>query len=170
MLAKADSPLWLTMCRPPTDYLANKIPVNSVPSVVRKSKMQNTIRVGLEFSFRGETYSPSAVIDLDPIDGSAGAPNWHAILAAANGIDTYSYAYEVMEASALAFSEPTGLAVKYFADGHFDFDGFIRARGNDQTLRELQDIAKTALGIDNLDEEPAIKQALLQAYDLGKRS
>ena len=132
--------------------------------------MKNSIRVSLEFSFRGETYSPSAVIDLDSIDGSEGAPNWHAILATFNNIDTYSYAYEVMEASELNFSDSTGTATRYVADGHFDFDGFIKARSQAQIVAPLQDIAKQTLGIDNLENEPRIKQALLQAFELGKQS
>lgn len=132
--------------------------------------MENSIRVSLEFSFRGETHAPAAVIDLDTIDSDAGTPDWHAILARFNQIDTYSYAFEVMQAAELRFSDATGAASAYLADGSFDFDGFIQARGERQTISLLQDIAREVLAIDNLDDEPAIRLALLKAFELGKRS
>ena len=132
--------------------------------------MDNSVRVSLEFSYQGETFSPSAVIDLDSVDISEGKPDWHAMLAARNSIDTYSYAHEVMQASDLVFSDAKGLAAQYTNDGRFDFDGFIQSRGQEYIIRQLRSIAKETLGIEALNNEPAIEQALLQAFELGRRS
>lgn len=132
--------------------------------------MHNSIRVSLEFSFKGETYSPSAVIELDSIDGSAGPPDWHAVLASMNNIDTYSYAYEVMQTSELHFSDASGLAVYHLHDGQFDFVGFIQARGGQQAAAQLESIARDFLGIADLDAEPRVQAALRAAFELGKAS
>ncbi|MEN8168385.1 MAG: hypothetical protein ABFR65_13045 [Pseudomonadota bacterium] len=51
--------------------------------------MNNRIDARIEFSFRGETYSPSANIDLDEL--MAGSETYHGLhlrLARANGINS----------------------------------------------------------------------------------
>lgn len=132
--------------------------------------MNNSIRVSLEYSFKGETHTPSAVIDLDSIADSEGAPDWHALLATCNKIDTYSYTYEVMRATEPQFSDATGLASASLAHGRFDFDGFLRMRERARTLEQLQQIAKATLSIESLDAEPKVRAALLQAFELGTRT
>ena len=132
--------------------------------------MTNSIRVGLTYSFRGETFSPSTVIQLDKLAAYGEAPNWYAKLAAATGLDTYSYAYEVMRESELMFSEPSGLAVPYLDGARFDFDGFMRAYRDAAHIPSLQAIARNILGIEDLNSEPKIREALVQAYRLGKHS
>ena len=48
----------------------------------------NTVRVRLAFSFKGETYELDSVIDLDRyLGGSNEAPDFHRLLAKAAGID-----------------------------------------------------------------------------------
>jgi len=132
--------------------------------------VDNRIRIGLEYSFRGETFSPSATIDLDTLGDPAEAPDWHAMLAASAGIDTYSYAYEVMQQSPLRFSEAGGLAAQYLHDDDFDFAGFVHARRQADIPAQLQGIASEVLQVDDLDAQPALAEALLQAYRLGRAS
>ena len=131
-------------------------------------EMKNSIRVSLTYSYRGDTFSPSAIIDLDSLRESDGSVDWHARVALANGIDTYSYVYEVMRESELHFSEPTGLAEGYLEGGRFDFEGYLRAVRQSGHTGPLQQIARDILGIEDLNSEPRIRDALVQAYLLGK--
>ena len=132
--------------------------------------MSNSIRVSLVFSFKGETLSPSAVLDLDALASLETAPDFHSLLARQAGIDTYSYAFEVMQQAELHFSEASGLAVAYLHDDRFDFTGFAAAYRQSGPSYHLQEIASRVLAIDNLDDHPEIREALLQAYQLGQRS
>ena len=132
--------------------------------------MKNSIRVSLTYSYRGETFTPSVVIDLDSLQQGDGMVDWHARIALANGIDTYSYVYEVARASELHFSEPTGLAEAYLQDGDFDFEGYLHAARQSVHAGPLQNIARDLLGIEDLNSEPAIRDALVQAYLLGRNT
>lgn len=128
----------------------------------------NRIHVSLSFSFKGETHAPQADVDLDALAGQDQAPDWHALLAHAASIDTYSYAYEVMQQSRPAFSAATGLAADHLHDGEFDFDAFRLAYRQAKVMAQLQEIATSTLGIRDLAAKPALGKALLQAYELGR--
>ena len=129
--------------------------------------MKNSIHISVDYSFKGETFSPSAVIDLDSLATKEERPDFHALLARLAGIDTYSYAFEVMQQTALHFSQATGLAGDYLHDGDFDFAGFAAAAREERIVQQLQDIAIRVLDIDDLKQHPRIKEALLQAFRLG---
>ncbi|GAB6042814.1 hypothetical protein [Endothiovibrio diazotrophicus] len=129
----------------------------------------NTIRVRVEFSYRGEHYAPAAVIDLDgAMGGAGGIGDLHPMLARLNGIDTYSYLYEVMESHELLFDRPTGLAVASFHDGVFDLRDFERRWRDARRLSLLGPVARRHLGVDDLGEQPALREALLEAFRLGE--
>jgi len=132
--------------------------------------VNNSIRVSTVYSFRGERFTPSAVIDLDALVDRGEAADFHALLARQTGIDTYSYAFEVMQQSALQFSQASGLAAAHLHDGHFDITGFIAALRQHRIMPQLQAVASDILGLDNLEEHPSIRAALLQAYLLGTRT
>ena len=132
--------------------------------------MKNAIRVSLEFSFKGETYSPSAVVDLDQLDPGQGPPDWHALVAKRCQIDTYSYMYEIMQASEPRFSDAEGLAEPYLQNSRFDFDGYRQSRQQAEIVEQLADIAKRLLDVDSLKDHPALEEALVQAYLLGRQS
>lgn len=132
--------------------------------------MNNSIRVSAVYSFKGETFSPSVVIDLDALVEQAELPDFHAVLARQTGLDPYSYAFEVMQEAQLHFSEASGLAAAYLHDDHFDFTGFAAAVRHQRIMPQLQDIAARVLEIHDLDEHPALREALLQAYLLGTRT
>jgi hypothetical protein len=108
--------------------------------------VKNTIRVSAPFSFKGETFKPTTI--LDP----------------------YSYAFEVMQQSELYFDNATGLAGEYLQDGCFDFQAYITKSEEIELHSQLQQIAKDTLNIDDLTEEPEIKNALIHAYQLGLNS
>ena len=131
--------------------------------------MKNSIDAHVEFSFKGESYSLFATIELDDFpELGASQSSLHAILARKHGIDTYSYLYEIMEGEEIRFDNPQGLAADFFSDGEFDLEAFVAARQGLKTLALLKAIATRELGIDDLAQHHELKKALLQAYELGR--
>ncbi|MCX7192509.1 MAG: hypothetical protein NTY60_02620 [Proteobacteria bacterium] len=131
--------------------------------------MKNSINASVDFSFKGEDYSYTTVLDLDQLLRQHDAlPSLHVILARQHGIDTYSYLYEVMQEADIEFIEPEGYASNYVIEGEFD-PGALAA--NWQTAKAemlLQPVAEKELDITDLNQHPAIKRALVAAYNLGK--
>ncbi|MDH5183662.1 MAG: hypothetical protein OEX12_07195 [Gammaproteobacteria bacterium] len=131
--------------------------------------MSNRIDASIEFSYKGESYSPTATIDLDVMMIKSGQlPNLHRTLALQHKIDTYSYLYEVMESHEIQYSNATGLAQQCLQDGRFDLPAFEQLWQENREVTALEDIARDQLGIEDLDAEPKFKQALIEAYRLGK--
>lgn len=132
--------------------------------------MENSITISAQFDFRGKTFRPAITLELDWLmERGAELPDYHQRLAAENGIDPYSYEYEVLESSELVFENATGLAAEYVMDGHFDFEGFRQRWLEQSELGALERIARKHLGVEQLDQQPALKGALLEAYRLGKQ-
>jgi hypothetical protein len=133
--------------------------------------VHNTIDARIVFGFRGETHSPTATIDLDQLMESGDeSPDLHRLLARLNQIDTYSYLYEVMEATPIEFSTPRGLAIECLSDGHFDLQKFIQLWQQQPEFAALHKIAKEHLAIDDLAQHPNIHAALRAAFDAGKQA
>lgn len=131
--------------------------------------MKNTIKAQVNFSFQGKTFSPGLQIDLDALLSSGqDLSRLHDRLARANDIDTYSYAYEVMESSDIEFSEATGLATEFVdQQGRFDFSAFNEAWQADQMQQQLLQLAQKHMRINSLDEIEGLKATLLAAYQAG---
>lgn len=135
------------------------------------NKMKNSIDAHVEFSFKGETYAPFAAIDLDDLLEHHGSlPQIHALLAEKHGIDTYSYLYEVMQETEIVFDNAQGLAAQFLINGEFDMEAFTARWQENRILGLLQAVALRELGVDHLDQHPALKNALFQAYRLGNIS
>lgn len=133
--------------------------------------MNNTITASIVCSFQGKTHSPALTIDLDAVMQAHGyVPDLHASIAVDNGIDTYSYLYEVMEAQEIEYSQPTGLAAACYAAGQFDAEAFAHLWHRQQALSVLGPIAKRHLDIDDLEQHPALQAALTAAFEAGKTS
>jgi len=96
-------------------------------------------------------------------------PSFHAILACDNKIDTYSYLYEVMLETEIRFANAQGIAADFLNNGDFNQGAFIAAWQENRTLALLQPIAIRELGIEDLKQHQELKNALVQAYNLGKR-
>lgn len=132
--------------------------------------IKNTIKVTIPFSFKGVEHAPSSVIDLDVfILGEQTLDNVYQLVANENKVDNFSYEYEVLESSAKIFSEPTGLAVNFLQDNHFDFEGFKGQSAQSDVEKTLQSIASSILNIDNLENNQNVKQALLEAFQAGAK-
>lgn len=133
--------------------------------------MKNAIEAHVEFSFKGESYSLSSTLDLDSLLAQHDElPDIHAILAHANQIDTYSYLYEVMQTEEIKFKNAQGSAANFLCDGHFDQVAFTANWQQGRILALLQPIATRTLDIADLDQHAELKNALIQAYNLGKGS
>ncbi|MCP3662218.1 MAG: hypothetical protein GY696_06945 [Gammaproteobacteria bacterium] len=133
--------------------------------------MNNSIDAWVEFSFKGKFYKPKSTIDLDRYLEQRGTlPPLHGILATENGIDTYSYLYEVMEQADVQFDNPRGVAEECLVDGHFDIPTMERRWREYRVLEQLQTLASLALGVDDLEQNPELKQVLVSAYELGRQA
>jgi len=133
--------------------------------------MKSSIEISAQFDFRGETFTPVITLDLDRLMQSGERmPDYHQLLANENGIDLYSYEYEVLESSELRFGQAKGLAAAFVDNGEFDFEGFRRHWLEQRELEALATVAQRHLGVDELAQQPSLRDALLEAYRLGKSS
>jgi len=130
--------------------------------------MNNTITASINFCFKGQTHEPTIELDLDAfMQRSAQFSEIYMMLAKANDFDLYSYEYEMMQAEPIRIVQASGLVEEYVVDGLLDIQGFEQAWNESAVIDGLAIIAEKTLSIDNLDDEPNLKQALLEAYNLG---
>ena len=133
--------------------------------------MQNSIEARVEFSYQGVDYNYATRLDLDQLLRQFDTwPEVHLILAKQHRVDTYSYLYEVMQEAEIKFSEPRGYAENYLTDGNFDHSTLANNWQTEKALLLLQPIVSQELRIADLNQHPALKRALLAAYNLGKNS
>jgi len=133
--------------------------------------MKSSIDARVTFSFKGEVYSPSSTLDLDAcLERYGTLPSIHTLLANANGIDTYSYLYEVMEQAEIHFDNARGIAAECLKNGFFDVERFELKWRESRVLAPLQAIAEREMGVADLEQRAELKRALLQAYALGKEA
>jgi len=133
--------------------------------------MTNFITATIEFSFKGHTLTPSARLDLDQLMNKHGQiPALQPMLAQLNNIDSYSYEYEMLEAEDIIFTEPSGLSEQFFNDSQFDQAGFEQVWQENNVLKMLSGNIKEQLDIDDIHQHPALKNVLLDAYELGKKA
>ena len=133
--------------------------------------MSNYITASVEFFFRGNKIATSIELDLDKHMQTTGRiPDLFPLLARAGELDVYSYEFEMMQAEEIVFSNATGLAADYVSDGMFDMEAFMQAWKQTKLLEELQTIARQHLSVEDLHSQPELKQALLDAYRLGKNN
>ena len=130
--------------------------------------MPDRITLTIRYSFRGETHEPSVTLDLDRAMREEGRlPDFVLALASANGIDVYSYDYEVLPHGDFIWSHAEGLAAECLQDGEFDPACFEQRWRERERMDALRRIAWKRLGVDDLDAEPALRQALLDAWQRG---
>jgi len=127
--------------------------------------LPNTVLANTEFYFKGVRYAPSAVIDMDVCMRHAEPMvQIYQTLASENGIGLHSYEFDVMVMEAIEFTEPSGLVAGFLNDGALDLDGLHQAWQQQKIHNLLQPIAHRHMGIENLDDHPALKAALIEAY------
>ena len=133
--------------------------------------MTNRITISVDFYFKGKKLNPSVELDIDQYMQSTGKlPALYPLLARSINIDPYSYEYEMMEAETIVFSNASGLIAQYVTDGVLDFEAFKIAWTEAQALEKLQKIAQQHMSVDDIMQQPGLKNALLEAYQLGVES
>ena len=133
--------------------------------------MTNRITISVDFYFKGKKLNPSVELDIDQYMQSTGKlPALYPLLARSINIDPYSYEYEMMEAETIVFSNASGLIAQYVTDGVLDFESFKIAWTEAQALEKLQKIAQQHMSVDDIMQQPGLKNALLEAYQLGVES
>lgn len=133
--------------------------------------MISSIKVQILFSFKGVSYSPAAIIEFDKyLEKNLSIPEFFHLVARENSIDIYSYQYEVMEMGKYQYSDAQGLATEFCQNDNFDLAGFEKKWKEVSVLGQLSKITKQNLDIHDLDENEALKNTLLQAYQLGLKN
>ena len=131
--------------------------------------MSNQITISVEFYFKGKQHCAAIELDLDQHMRSTGKlPALYPLLAKAIDLDLYSYEYEMMQAETILFNKATGLAAEYTNEGAFNFAAFKEAWTEISILERLELIAQQELSIEDLQQHPKLKSALLKAYRLGE--
>jgi len=133
--------------------------------------MSNHITASVEFYFKGNKISSDIELDLDLHMQSAGKlPALYPLLARAAELDMYSYEYEMMQSETINFSNAKGFIREFVSEGILDTEAFESAWAENFIVEKLQDIAQKNLSIENLQQQPDLKNALLEAYRFGKES
>ncbi len=132
--------------------------------------MNNRIDASVTFSYKGQTLAPSVSLDLDRfLEKEGKLPDLHLLLATENNIGLYSYEYEVLQAYPLVFANAEGLAAEFLVGEEFDVEGFIAAWKLSKVVERLEEIAGRHLGEADLNARPALRAALIEAYELGRQ-
>ena len=133
--------------------------------------MKNTIEACVEFDFKGQHHELCIDLDLDQAMETAGAlPPMHALVARHNHIDTYSYEYEMMQAETIKYSSSHPLVDEHIIESLLDIVAFETSWHEYRQLEECQKIAEKYLSINDLQQYPELKYALLEAYRLGAKN
>ena len=131
--------------------------------------MTESINISTAFSFKGQYFEPSITLELEKLlETGQREAGLYPLLAQANGIDLYSYEYEMLLAEPLAYSADQGLAHDFIQAGRLDWDGLERA-WKDRLLREqLTQIARQHMKIQDLSDIEGLEATLFQAFRLGQ--
>ncbi len=131
--------------------------------------MSNHITASVEFYYKGDKLSATIELDLDQhMQATGQLPELYPLLAKALNLDLYSYEYEMMQAEVIFFNNAKGLVAEHLDEGLLDIAAFETAWIENTLLEKLQEIAQRHLSIDDLQQQPDVKNALLEACQLGK--
>lgn len=131
--------------------------------------MSNIVKASVLFCFKGESHSPFVRLELDKyLEINASIPDLYPMIAKANNHDLYSYEFEMMQAEEIVFSDAEGLVADFIVDGRLDMAGFQAAWKKNIVLNQLQEIAQRIMSVNDIEQQPELKKALMEAYYLGK--
>ncbi|NOX09919.1 MAG: hypothetical protein GXP22_10630 [Gammaproteobacteria bacterium] len=131
--------------------------------------MSNRITAFVAFYFKGNEISASIEMDLNSYMEAGGKlPALYPLLARSINIDLYSYEYEMMQVEQVRFRDAQGLVVDHVCDEILDIISFEQAWKERRVLMQLQLIARDKMGVDDLEHNPDLKEALLDAWRLGR--
>lgn len=131
--------------------------------------MNNKITASITFNFKGETLVPTSELNLDELmQRYNGLPPLHDMLAAENNIDSHSYQYEMLLGEDIHFNDAQGDAIQFFNNGKFNQAAFEQFWLQKRIINKLQKIVQTALELDDIEQHPRLKQAMLMAFQCGQ--
>jgi hypothetical protein len=131
--------------------------------------MNNKITASVTFNFKGETLIPRSELNLDKLmQRYKGLPPLHELLAAENNIDSHSYQYEILLAENIQFNDAQGDAITFFNNGEFDQAAFEEFWLQKRIFNKLQQIIQAELELDDIEQHPKLKQAMLAAFQYGQ--
>ncbi len=132
--------------------------------------MNNHITASVEFFFKGEKITSSIELDVDTHMHATGQlPDLYPLLARAIDLGLYSYEYEMMQAEKILYGNAKGLISEHVNKGLLDSEAFHKSWSENAVIEKLQDIAKQHLSIDDINQQPDLKNALIAAYRLGEK-
>lgn len=127
----------------------------------------NLLLLGVEVSFQGDNHAFQAELDLDAHLRQYGdLPDLHHWVASRNHVDAYSYLFEAMQVEPVTILQAQGRAAEFIEDGQFLTEAFIADWRIQNALAGLLTIAQQQMQTD-LETHPSLKQALIDAYQLG---
>jgi len=130
--------------------------------------MTNHITASVEFYFKGKKFTAAVEINIDQCMQTTGKlPALYPLLSQSINLDPYSYEYEMLQSETILFSKAKGQIAQYVDAGALDFEAFKTAWTETQTLSKLQEIAQRNLAIADIEQQSELKNALLEAYQLG---
>lgn len=131
----------------------------------------NQVTARIEFFFKGKKFTPSAQLNIDKLlQTTDKLPALHDLLAKENGIDCYSYEYEVMLLENIKYEDPQGIISNFIDNGELDIQAFESKWKELKIWNSLQKIAQKHLNIEVLEQQHGLKEALFEAYQLGHNS
>ncbi len=136
--------------------------------------MNNTITVNMLFHFKGEEYNLTKEVKLPAnLDNlQTFISSLPRVLAQDNGIDTYSYLFEMMECTDIYVTQATGFVSRFMPEEPVILETFIESC-KQITLDDLLDFTlQTHLPdlVDNQQAKAALKEAFLIGQSAGKQA
>ena len=131
--------------------------------------MKHSLHASLSFDYQGKSHTLLSVINIENIVSHEDFyQSVYLQLAQEHDIDLYSYQLEVMMDQAIQFSNAQGCAEGCIDDQSLNLE-LLRQR-HEQVLRleKIEIIAEKHLNSSEMTQ--GVKQALIEAYQLGKAS
>ncbi|MDA3807577.1 MAG: hypothetical protein PF440_06665 [Thiomicrorhabdus sp.] len=134
--------------------------------------MANTITATIPFDYQGQHFEPKVQFDLDAwVKNSNGEiPDFTSAVAGASGFGGRSHEVEAMEAADVQFSDPNGMADRFynFETKEFDFTGFRKTWLKNVYFSQLNQISQRHLG-EALTEDSPQYLLMLEVLQMGKK-
>ncbi|MCF6207986.1 MAG: hypothetical protein L3J61_01170 [Ghiorsea sp.] len=131
--------------------------------------MKHSVTIGVDFCFKGESFSPCITIDLDAhFQAQKDIGYIYDQLGKSIGLDVYRHEYDVMVMQDLRCKKAEGIAAQHVKDGQIDWQSLEEAWRQAFDLEMLKPIANKFFNVESLADEPKLAAALLAAYRAGQ--
>jgi len=125
--------------------------------------------ISLQFCFRGETFTPTLLIDMGEwLSRGAHPEALYHLLAESLGCGPYSYEYDVLMMREIEFSPEKAWIQKHIDHGKLNITACHSEWQEQQILNIVLPIAEKHLSHALLNEHPSIRDALVESYRSGQ--